>query len=35
MGLPQSEVTEVASGLAHLMVSSPRGPNGEGGEASL
>ena len=35
MGLPQSEVTEVASGLAHLMVSSPRGPNEEGGEASL
>ena len=35
MGLPQSEATEVASGLAHLMVSSPRGPNKEGGEASL
>ena len=35
MSLPQSEVTEVASGLAHLTVSSPRGPNGEGGEASL
>ena len=34
-GLPQSEATEVASGLAHLMVSSPRGPNEEGGEASL
>ena len=34
-GLLQSEVMEVASGLAHLMVSSPRGPNGEGGEASL
>ena len=34
-GLPQSEVTEVVSGLAHLMVSSPRGPNGKGGEASL
>ena len=33
--LPQSEVTEVESGLAHLMVSSPRGPNGEGEEASL
>ena len=33
-GLPQSEVTEVESGLAHLMVSSPRGPNGEGEEAS-
>ena len=35
MGLPQSEVTEVESGLAHLTVSSPRGPNGESGEASL
>ena len=35
MGLPQSEATEVESGLAHLTVSSPRGPNGEGGEASL
>ena len=34
-GLPQSEVTEVESGLAHLTVSSPRGPNGEGGEAFL
>ena len=34
-GLPQSEVTEVESGLAHLMVSSPRGLNGEGEEASL
>ena len=33
-GLPQSEATEVESGLAHLMVSSPRGPNGEGEEAS-
>ena len=33
-GLPQSEVTEVESGLAHLSVSSPRGPNGEGEEAS-
>ena len=33
--LPQSGVTEVESGLAHLTVSSPRGPNGEGGEASL
>ena len=33
-GLPQSEVTEVESGLAHLMVSSPRGPYGEGEEAS-
>ena len=35
MGLPQSEATEVESGLAHLMVSSPRGPNGEGEETSL
>ena len=35
MGLPQSEVMEVKSGLAHLTVSSPRGLNGEGGEASL
>ena len=34
MGLPQSEVTEDESGLAHLTVSSPRGPNGEGEEAS-
>ena len=34
-GLPQSEVTEVETGLAHLMVSSPRGLNGEGEEASL
>ena len=34
-GLLQSEVTEVESGLAHLMVSSPRGPNGEGEEASM
>ena len=34
-GLPQSEVTEVESGLAHLTVSSPWGPNGEGGEASI
>ena len=33
--LPQSEVTEVESGLAHLTVCSPRGPNGEGEEASL
>ena len=33
--LPQSKATEVESGLAHLMVSSPRGPNGEGEEASL
>ena len=35
LGLPQSEVTEVESGLAHLTVSSPRGPNGEGEEASI
>ena len=34
-GLPQSEATEVESGLAHLTVSSPRGLNGEGEEASL
>ena len=34
-GLPQSEVTEVESGLAHLTVSSPWGPNGEGEEASI
>ena len=33
-GLPQSEATQVESGLAHLMVSSPRDPNGEGEEAS-
>ena len=33
-GLPQSEVTEVESGLAHISVSSPRGLNGEGEEAS-
>ena len=33
-GLPQGEATEVESGLAHLTVSSPRGPNGEGEEAS-
>ena len=33
-GLPQSEATEVESGLAHLSVSSPRGPNGESEEAS-
>ena len=32
--LPQSEATEVESGLAHLSVLSPRGPNGEGEEAS-
>ena len=34
-GLPPSGATEVESGLAHLSVSSPRGPNEEGGEASL
>ena len=34
LGLPQSEATEVESGLAHLSVSSPRGLNGEGEEAS-
>ena len=34
-GLPQNEVTEVESGSDHLTVSSPRGPNGEGKEASL
>ena len=34
-GLPQSEATEVESGLAHLTVSSPRDLNGEGEEASL
>ena len=34
-GLPQSGAMEVESGLAHLSVSSPRGPNGEGEEASL
>ena len=33
-GLPQSEATKVESGLAHLSVSSPRGLNGEGEEAS-
>ena len=33
-GLPQSEATEVESGLAHLLVLSPRGLNGEGEEAS-
>ena len=33
-GLPQSEATEVESGLVHLSVSSPRVPNGEGEEAS-
>ena len=35
MGLPQSEVTEVELGLAHLTISSPRGLNGEGEEASI
>ena len=35
LGLPQSEVTKVESGFAHLSVSSPRGPNGEGEEASI
>ena len=34
MGLPQSEATEVESGLAHLTLSSPRGLDGEGEEAS-
>ena len=34
-GLPQSEMTEVESGLAHLTISSPQGPNGEGEEASI
>ena len=34
-GLPQSEVTKVELGLAHLTISSPRGPNGEGEEASI
>ena len=34
-GLPQSEVTEVESGWAHLTILSPRGPNGEGEEASI
>ena len=33
-GLPQSKVTDVESGLAHLSVSSPMDPNGEGEEAS-
>ena len=33
--LPQSEVTEVESGLAHLSVLSPRGPNGESEEVSI
>ena len=31
----QSEATGVESGLAHLSVSSPRGLNGEGEEASI
>ena len=35
MGLPQSEVTEVEFGLAHLTVFYPWGPNGEGEEASI
>ena len=35
LGLPPSGTTEVESGLAHLSVSSPGGPNEEGGEASL
>ena len=34
LGLPPSGATEVESGLAHLSVSTPRGPNGEGEEAS-
>ena len=34
-GLPQSGVTEVESGLAHLSVSAPRSPSGEEEEASL
>ena len=34
LGLPQSGAMEVTSGLAHLSVSAPRGPNGEGEEAS-
>ena len=33
-GLPQGEATEAESGLAHLTVSSPRGLNGEGEDAS-
>ena len=33
-GWSQSEATKVESGLAHLTVSSPRGLNGEGEEAS-
>ena len=35
LGLPQSEVTKVESGLAHLLVSSPWGLNREGEEASI
>ena len=35
LSLPQSEATEVESGLAHLTISSPWGPNGEGEEASI
>ena len=35
LGLPQSGATEVESGLAHLLVSAPRGPDGEGEKASL
>ena len=34
-GLPQSKVTKVELGLAHLSVSSPWGPNGEGEETSI
>ena len=34
LGLPPSGAMEVESGLAHLSVSSPRGPNEEGEEAS-
>ena len=33
-GLPPSGAMEVESGLAHLSVSAPRGPNGRGEEAS-
>ena len=33
-GLLPSGATEVESGLAHFLVSAPRGPNGEGEEAS-
>ena len=35
LGLPQSEVMEVESGLAHLTILSPRGLNGEAEEASI